>query len=157
MTSSTRIVRPIALVLVCLFAFHFSAFAGNDPTTYVGGTEKIDEGSEGSASIENEKEFVFEYKDGQLVIPYDKVTDLEYGQQAGRRVGLGIAMPLTLLAKKRKHYLTIGWKDEKNENHAAVFQLDKSVVKTTIETLESKTGKKVDFQDDDARKAMGGM
>jgi hypothetical protein len=149
--------RFIILLLVCVFAFQFSAFAGTDATTYVGGTEKIDEGSEGSASIENEKEFVFEYKDGQLVIPYDKVTDLEYGQQAGRRVGLGIAMPLTLLAKKRRHYLTIGWKDEKNEQHAAVFQLEKASVKSTIETLESKTGKKVDFQDDDARKSMGGM
>jgi hypothetical protein len=150
--------RFFAALLICLFAFQFSAFgAASDQTVYVGGSEKIDEGSEGSVSIGNEKEFVFEYKDGQLVIPYDQVTDLEYGQQAGRRIGLGIAMPITLLSKKRKHFLTIGWKDEKNEQHAAVFQLEKAAVKSTIETLESKTGKKVDFQDDDARRAMGGM
>ncbi len=152
--------RYIAVLLAFVFMLNFPAFAGsttNDQTIYVGGTEKIDEGSEGSASIENEKEFVFEYSGGQLVIPYDHVTDLEYGQQAGRRVGLAIAMPLTLLSKKRKHFLTIGWKDEKNEQHAAVFQLGKSVVKPTIATLESKTGKKVDYQDDDARKSMGGI
>jgi hypothetical protein len=149
----------IVILLAFVFMLNFPAFAGNtnDETVYVGGTEKIDEGSEGSASIENEKEFVFEYSGGQLVIPYDRVTDLEYGQQAGRRVGLAIAMPLTLLSKKRKHFLTIGWKDEKNEQHAAVFQLGKSVVKPTIATLESKTGKKVDYQDDDARKSMGGV
>jgi hypothetical protein len=159
-TSSTkRMKRQIALLLACVLSLQFSAFAGvgNDQTIYVGGTEKIEEGSEGAASIENEKEFVFEYKDGQLVIPYDRVTDLEYGQQAGRRVGLSIAIPLALLSKKRKHFLTIGWKDEKNEQHAAVFQLGKSIFKTTIETLEAKTGKKIDYQDDDARKSMGGM
>jgi hypothetical protein len=151
--------RQLSLLLICILSLSFSAVAGstNDDTVYVGGTEKIDEGSEGSACIENEKEFVFEYKDGQLLIPYDRVTDLEYGEQAGHRVGLAIAMPLTLLAKKKKHYLTIGWKDEKNQDHAAVFQLEKSAVKGTIETLENKTGKKVDFQDEDARKSMGGM
>lgn len=149
----------IAILLVCTFTLSFPAFAGvgSDQTIYVGGSEKIDEGSEGSASIENEKEFVFEYSGGQLVIPYDKVTDLEYGQQAGHRIGVSIAMPLALLSKKRRHFLTIGWKDEKNEQHAAVFELGKGIVKSTISTIEAKTGKKVDYQDDDARKSMGGM
>jgi hypothetical protein len=150
--------RHLAILLACIFALHFSAFAGvgSDDTAYVGGTEKIDEGSEGSSSVGNEKEFVFEYKDGQLVIPYDQVTELEYGQQAGHRVGLSIAMPLAALAKKRRHFLTISWKDEKSQEHDAVFELGKSIVKSTIETIESKTGKKVDFQDDDARKSLGG-
>lgn len=147
--------RIFSLILLCVCTASF-AFAGTDQTTYVGGTEKIDEGSEGSASIGNEKEFVFEYNSGQLVIPYDQVNDLEYGQQVGHRVGMSIAMPLALLSKKRRHFLTIGWKDEHAQQHAAVFELGKSVVKNTIETLQTKTGKKVDFQDDDARKSMGG-
>jgi hypothetical protein len=154
--------RALVLLFTCLIALQFSAFpafagVGADETAYVGGTEKIDEGSEGSAAIENEKEFVFEYKDGQLVIPYDQVTELEYGEQAGRRVALSIAMPLAALAKKRRHFLTISWKDEKAQEHSAVFELGKSIVKSTIQTIETKTGKKVDFQDDDARKSMGGM
>jgi hypothetical protein len=145
--------RPISLLLLCIFTLTFPSFAGSgsDQTTYVGGSEKIEEGSEGSASIGNEKEFVFEYSGGQLVIPYNEVTDLEYGQQAGRRVSM------MLLSKKRRHFLTIGWKDEKAQQHAAVFELGKSIVKNTIETLEAKTGKKVDYQDDDARKSMGKM
>ena len=157
----TRVKPTLVLLLTWVIALHFSAFpafaVGNDETAYVGGTEKIDEGAEGSASSENEKEFVFEYKDGQLVIPYDQVTELEYGEQAGHRVGLAIAMPLTALAKKRRHFLTISWKDEKKQEHSAVFELGKSIVKSTIETIETKTGKKVDFQDDDARKSMGGI
>jgi hypothetical protein len=160
-TKMIRVKPTLVLLLGCLIALQFSVFpafaVGNDETAYVGGTEKIDEGAEGSASSENEKEFVFEYKDGQLVIPYDQVTELEYGQQAGHRVGLSIAMPLVALAKKRRHFLTISWKDEKAQEHSAVFELGKSIVKSTIETIETKTGKKVDFQDDDARKSMGGM
>jgi hypothetical protein len=54
--------------------------------------------------------------------------------------------------------LTIGWKDEQDKQHAAVLELGKSVIRTTIATLEARTGKKVDYQDDEARKSgMGGI
>jgi hypothetical protein len=155
--------RYVALLLVCLFTLNFAAFAGgmpNDRAAYVGGTEsQIGEGSEGLPSTGNEKEFVFEYEGGQLIIPYDQVNDLEYGQRAARRVGMAFATGgLLALSKKRKHFLTIGWKDEKDKQHAAVFEVGKSIVKDTIVTLEMRTGKKVDYQDNDARKSgMGGM
>jgi hypothetical protein len=126
----------------------------------VGGTEKqVGEGSEGSPSTGNEKEFVFEYDGGQLIIPYSQVNDLEYGQQAARRVGLAVATAgLSALAKRRRHFLTIGWKDEQDTQHAAVFELGRSIVRSTIVSLETKTGKKIDYQDDAARKSgMGGM
>ena len=49
-------------------------------------------------------------------------------------------------------------KDAQDKQHAAVFELGKSVVRTTIATLEARTGKKVEFQDDEARKSgMGGI
>lgn len=154
--------RSVAILLACTFALEISAFAGlgSDKTEYVGGTEnQIKEGMEGTSSAKNEKTFLFEYKDGKLEIPYDQVDDLEYGQKAGRRIGLAIAVsPWLLLSKKRKHFLTVGWKDGQDKQHAAVFELGKSVVRTTIATLEARTGKKVDYQDDEARKSgLGGM
>src|SRR5229473_3302136 len=107
--------RSISLVLVCLFLLEFVAFAGlgSDKTAYIGGTEnQIKDGSEGKSSAKAEKNFVFEYKEGKLEIPYDQVNDLEYGQKAGRRLGLALAIsPWLLLSHKRKHFLTIGWKD----------------------------------------------
>lgn len=152
--------RSAAVVLLCFFcsiALPARAGLGNDKTAYVGGTERIEEGSEGAASIENEKEFVFEYSAGQLIIPYDQVTDLEYGEKAGRRVGLAIAVnPLFLLSKKKKHFLTITWKDEANKQHAAVFELGKSIIRPMIVTLERRTGKKVEYQDEEARKSGAG-
>src|SRR5277367_2795484 len=148
--------KVIALFLVCLFGFDLVAFAGlgSDKTAYVGGTEnQIKDGEEGVSSAKDDKHFVFEYKNGKLEIPYDQVDDLEYGQKAGRRVGLAIAIsPWLLLSKKRRHFLTIGWKDEQDKQHAAVLELGKSITRATIATLEARTGKKVEYQDDEARK-----
>ncbi len=154
--------KPIALFLVCLFALDVVAFAGlgSDKTAYVGGTEnQIKDGEEGVSSAKDDKHFVFEYKNGKLEIPYDQVDDLEYGQKAGRRVGLAIAIsPWLLLSKKRRHFLTIGWKDEQDKQHAVVLELGKSITRTTIATLEARTGKKVEYQDDEARKSgLGGF
>jgi hypothetical protein len=154
--------RTIAMLLVCLLALDLAAFAGlgSDKTQYVGGTEnQIKEGTEGKSSAKDEKNFVFEYKGGSLAVPYSGIDDLEYGQKAGRRIGLAIAIsPWLLFSKKRKHFLTLGWKDEKDTQHAAVFELGKSIIRTTLATLEARTGKKVDYQDDEARKSgLGGM
>jgi hypothetical protein len=154
--------RSIASLLVCVLALDLAAIAGlgSDKTEYIGGTEnQIKEGTEGTSSAKDEKNFVFEYKGGSLAIPYSEVDDLEYGQKAGRRVGLAIAVsPWLLLSKKRRHFLTVGWKDEQDKQHAAVFELGKSITRTTIATLEARTGKKVDYQDDEARKSgLGGM
>lgn len=153
--------RFVASVLLWCFVLEPLMFAGlgGNKTAYMGGTEnQIKEGTEGYSSGKDEKVFVFEYKGGKLTIPYDQVNDLEYGQKAGRRLGVAIAVtPLALFSKKRKHYLTIGWTDEQNKQHAVVFELGKSVVRTTIATLEARTGKKLEYQDDEARKSgMGG-
>jgi len=154
--------RAIALLVACVFALEFVAFAGlgSDKTAYVGGTEnQIKDGSEGVSSAKDDKVFVFEFKGGKLEIPYDQVDDLEYGQKAGRRLGLALTIsPWLLLSHKRKHFLTIGWKDAQDKQHAAVLELGKSIVRTTIATLEARTGKKVDYQDDEARKSgLGGV
>lgn len=154
--------RALTLVLACIFTFDCVALAGlgSDKTAYIGGTEnQIKDGAEGQSSAKDEKSFVFQYKDGKLEIPYDQVDDLEYGQKAGRRLGLALTIsPWLLLSHKRKHFLTVGWKDAQDKQHAAVFELGKSVVRTTIATLEARTGKKVEFQDDEARKSgLGGI
>jgi len=153
--------RIISVVLLSSLFLEPLAFAGvgHDATMYVGGTEnQIKDGAEGHSSERDEKNFSFTYKGGSLTIPYEQINDLEYGQKAGRRLGLAIAVtPLALFSKKRKHFLTIGWKDDQDKQHAAVFELGKQIVRTTIVTLEARTGKKVEYEDDEARKSgMGG-
>lgn len=131
-------------------------------TKYVGGTVlSVKPDTEGNSSTDDENVFVFTYKEGgkdaKLTIPYSRINDLEYGQKAGRRVGMAVTVsPWLLLSKKRQHFLTIGFKDDNDKQQAAVFELGKDIVRTTLASIEARTGKKIDYQDDEARKGSKG-
>ena len=149
--------RSILALLVIALLVNSSAIAGlgSHETMYVGGTiTKIKEGTEGKSSTDDEKVFTFTYKTGSLSIPYDRINALEYGQKAGRRVGLAIVLsPVALLSKKRKHFVTISYLDENDKQQAGVFELGKDVVRTTLASLQARSGRKVEYQDEEARKA----
>ena len=142
------------VVAVLLLGSTVWAGIGSHDALYVGGTvPNLNEKTEGKPVLTDEKAFIFKYKDGSLTIPYDQVDSLEYGQKAGRRVGAAVVVsPLFLLSHKRKHYLTIGYTDENKKQQAAVLELGKSVIHPAITVLEAKTGKKIEYQDDEARK-----
>jgi hypothetical protein len=149
----------IAVVFVLLFDLTAWAGLGSKKTMYVGGTiTSIKEGTEGTSSTQDEKNFVFDYQGGKFAIPYDRINDLEYGQKAGRRLGLALVIsPWLLLSHKRKHFLTIGYTDENDKQQAGVFEIGKDVVRVTLASIEARTGKKVDYQDEEARKSgLGG-
>ena len=100
------------------------------------------------------------YERMELAIPYAAIVDLEYGQKVGRRVGAAIGTSLllgplgllTLFAKKRKHYLTIGYKDEAAADQVAVIENGKNAVRTTLAIVQTRSGKAVEYQDEEARK-----
>ncbi len=149
--------RTVAAVLCFLFLIEPVMWAGlgSEKAMYVGGTvSSLKEGTEGTASAKDEKVFVFQHAGGKLEVPYDRINDLEYGQKAGRRVGVAIAVTwVALFSKKRKHFLTLGFKDENDKQQAAVFELGKNIVRVTLASLEARTGRKVDYEDDEARKS----
>jgi hypothetical protein len=151
-------------IVISLFLFVLAiqlplyAKTGSDDAKYIGGTvSTIKEGTDGRVSTKDEKNFTFDYKGGQLGIPYDKVNSLEYGQKAGRRVGLAIVIsPIALLSKKRKHFLTLNYIDQSDKEQAVVFELGKDVVRVTLSSLEARTGRKIEYQDEEARKSSKG-
>jgi hypothetical protein len=118
----------------------------------------LKEKAEGTFDTTNEEAAVFTAKNSSpLRIPYAGVTELEYGQKAGRRVGMAIMIsPLALFSKKRNHFLTVSYKDATGKDQAAVFELGKDIVRTTLKVMETRSGKDIQFQDDDARKSIGG-
>ncbi len=121
---------------------------------YVGGTiAALPEKTEGKLDLQ-EAVVVFVVKnDTKLAIPYAKIESLEYGQKAGRRVGVALAVsPLFLFSKKRKHFLTIGFLDEAGKKQGAVFEVAKGVVRETLSTLETKSGKNVEYESQEAKK-----
>ena len=150
--------KSVGSVLLLCFVLEAYGWAGlgSHDTMYVGGTvASLTEKSEGKSNLADDA-FVFERKSSKLSIPYKQINSLEYGQKAGRRVGLAVAVsPLLLFSKKRRHYLTINYLDENQKQQAAVFELGKDIIRPTLGTLEIKTGHKIDFQDDEARKSAG--
>lgn len=124
---------------------------------YIGGTVgTIKENSDGRLSTSNEEfvTFTADRKGVLLHIPYTAISELEYGQKAGRRVGMAILIsPLALFSKKRKHYLTISYKDAAGKDQAAVFELGKDIVRITLKIVETRSGKDIQYQDDEARKS----
>jgi|tagenome__1003787_1003787.scaffolds.fasta_scaffold20621549_3 hypothetical protein len=152
-----RLKKSIVIVLAITFLFESLAWAGlgSDKAMYVGGTvNDLKEGTEGKLSAKDEKKMVFTYEGKTFVVPYDRVNDLEYGQKAGRRLGVAIVVTwMALFSKKRKHYLTIGYQDANDKQQAAIFELGKNTVRVTLASLEARTGKKVDYEDEEARNA----
>jgi hypothetical protein len=89
-----------------------------------------------------------------LVIPYSDVNTLEYGLRVSRRyVEAVLISPLFLVAKKRTHFLTIGYTDKDGKQQAMVLQVGGDEIRPLLVSLEARTGRRVEYQDDEARKA----
>lgn|SRR6185437_10907580 len=152
MNKKTLIVSFLFALLLAETAF---AGLGKEKTKYIGGTvSNLKEGDEGLSSTKDEKVFVFQSGKERLEIPYEKVDSLEYGQKAGRRVGVAFVVnPIFIFSKKRRHFLTLGYTDGDGKQQAAVFELGKDVVRVTLASLEARTGRKIEYQDEEARKS----
>ncbi len=147
-----------AFLVVAELAVAPLAAVGSRKAEYVGGTiSAITEEAEGLLDTTTEAQLIFTPERGKgpsVVIPYTSITSLEYGQKAGRRVGAAILVsPLLLFSKKRKHFFTIAFKDKDGKEQAVVLELGKDIVRTTLTIVETRSGKEIEYQDDDARKA----
>jgi hypothetical protein len=122
---------------------------------YVGGTlADLPSKSEGLIQITDPKVMLFVSKHATIRVPYGDITNVEYGQRVGRRYVEAILIsPLMLLSKKRSHFLTVGYTDSTGNQQAIVFQVAKNDVRSLLVSLEARTGRKVEFQDEEARKA----
>ena len=145
----------VTLLVILFFDATLLLAVDGKKAQYVGGTvSAIKEGSEGVLATKDENKAVFTFKKTTWEVPYKDVTGLEYGQKAGRRVGVAIMIsPLALFSKKRKHFLTINFKDAQGKDQAVVFELGKDIVRTTLTIFETRSGKQIEYQDDEARKA----
>jgi len=152
-TFTRRAALPFAAAFL-LTAGSAPAAVRGDEVMYVGGTmQQIPDKTEGKLVLDAPTGAEFNCKKGKFTILYKSITSLEYGQKSGRRVGVAIAIsPIALLSKKRKHFLSVGFADENGAKQGAVFELSKGRTHSVITTLETRSGKKVEFESEDARK-----
>jgi len=89
-------------------------------------------------------------------IPYEKVNTLEYGQNVSRRYAAAVLIsPVLLLSKSRRHFVTLGYIDSEGKQQALVFRVGKGDIRGVLAGLEARTGRRVEYQDGEARKGKG--
>lgn len=149
--------RLVAATLLLAIAVTPAAHAvDKDKAVYVGGTANVAPKSEGVLATTDDTKMMFiaEKGGGMIEIPWKRIDEAEYGQKVGRRWKTAIFLsPAALFSKGRKHYLTISYKDKKDEMQSAVFELGKDLVRTTLTVVETRSGRKITYQDEEAAKS----
>lgn len=141
------------LSLLCLFTALLGGKESGSHAEYIGGTRSdIPASSSGEIRLTDKVFFQFVSKQVNVRIPYERINLIEYGQTVSRRfVAAVIISPLLMLAKKRQHFLTVGFQDDDGEQQAMVFRVDKNDIRLALVALEARTGQQVQYQDQDAR------
>lgn len=145
----------VLLPALCAAAVLLCAGHPGSRAEYIGGTRpEMPSNDSGSIVVSDRTFFVFASKNTKVKIPFERINLLEYGQKVDRRyVIAAVISPLFMLARKREHFLTIGFQDDDGQQEAMVFRIDKSDIRLALVTLEARTGQLVQYQDDDARLA----
>ncbi len=120
---------------------------------YIGGTTAtIEIGQTGRIELTDDAYLAFYTQKSQMRVRYDRVNLLEYGQQVDRRLAWAMVIsPVFLLSKSRRHFLTVGYEDDRGLQQAVVFRVDKNSIRAALIALEARTGLKVRYQDAEAR------
>lgn len=149
--------QPGKLVVIAVMLAQASVTArrAGSEVCYLGGTlASVEVGASGVLSTEDPVSLVFEGKRAAVRVPYERINLLEYGQKVDRRLVEAILIsPLLILSKKRDHYLAVGFEGEDGRQQAMLFRVGKGAVRGVLVSLEARTGRKVTFMDEEARKA----
>lgn len=161
--------RLFALTLIFVVAAaHAPSAVAKNGAAYTAGTiarfNAAGERIEGRVDVSDANQLIFiadrhPQVDEPLRIEYAAIHHAELGQRARRRVSTalgaaGLLGPVGLLAlasKHRAHHLTIAYTDE-GMHHVVVFELGKSVVRPTLAAVEARSGRLIEYQDEEARK-----
>ena len=144
-----------AATLSLMLALAISAAEPGIKTQFVGGTVSgVELRSNARLDLTGQETLLVHCGKTELAIPYDKVNTVEYGQNVSRRYAAAILIsPVLLLSKSRKHFVTIGFVDGSGKQQAMVIQVGKKDIRTVLTGLEARTGRRVEYQDNEARKA----
>lgn len=150
--------RHFLLSTAALFGGHASRAVCAEPgaeARYVGGTMAGLEDTPTGRIVTTDDLFLeFRLKNRQVHVSYNQVNLLEYGQTVDRRLLMAALLsPMFLLSKKREHFLTVGYNDTQGKQQALVLKVEKKKIRAVLVALEARTGLKVQFQDNEARKA----
>jgi len=122
---------------------------------YVGGTlSQLPPKVSGTLHVGDEETFTFHASSATIKVPYRDVNMLEYGQRVSRRYAEAIFIsPIFLLAKRRAYFLTVGYTDADGKQQAMIFKVGGKEIRPVLVSLEARSGRRIEYQDDEARKS----
>jgi hypothetical protein len=144
-------------LIICALFLVLSAGAAEPgfKVEFIGGTlAELKAKSNARLDLTSGDAMLFRCAGQTLSIAYPKIDTLEYGQHVSRRYAAAVLLsPVLLLSKSRQHYVTIGYMDAEGKHQALVFQIGKNDIRGALASLEARSGRRVEFQDEEARKA----
>lgn len=148
------VISALVLVAASVATYAFASQQGAR-VEYAGGTRAdIPNNDSGSLQAIDDQYLVFYARKTSVRIAYGRINLIEYGQRVGRRLAMAVLIsPVFVLSKKRQHFLTVAYTDEGGREQALIFKVEKSDIRAILVSLEARTGRKVQFQDEEARKA----
>jgi len=148
--------RKLWLPLGCLFfCLAIPAAGPGIRAQFIGGTlPEIKAKSTVRLDFTGAETLVFAYGTAEIRIPYARINTLEYVQKVSRRYAAAILIsPVLLLSKSHQHFVTLGYEDAAGKQQALVFRVEKGDIRSVLAGLEARSGRRIEYQDDDARKA----
>ncbi len=151
----TTMMRTSLKFGVLLLALSLAAAEPGVKAEFIGGTLRgMQAKSAAHLDLTGSEGLSFRSGKTALLIPYTRVNTLEYGQNVSRRYAAGILIsPVLLLSKSRKHFVTLGYTDSDGRQQAVVFRVGKGDIRSVLAALEARTGRRIEYQDDEARKS----
>jgi hypothetical protein len=143
--------------LVVLLALSSLLQAGSpgERVLYVGGTVSgVPSHSSAQIDVRDATALSLHLRDKAISVAWSDVNNIEYGLKVDRRYLEAVLIsPLFLIAKRRSHFLTIGYADSDGRQQAVVLEVSKGDIRQLLVSLEARTGRRVEYQDEEARKA----
>jgi hypothetical protein len=144
-----------AVLALLALSLLLEASGNGSRVLYVGGTVAgVPEKSSGRIELSANDSLTLTVHDRSIQVGYQNVNTIEYGMRVSRRYMEAVFIsPVFLAAKRRTHFLTIGYSDADGRQQAMVLQVGKDEIRTLLVSLEARTGRRVEYQDEEARKA----
>ena len=146
--------KSSVLILVALSPLLQAGDTGSR-VQYMGGTVSgVPNKSAARIEVRQDDALKLSLRGNSLTIPYRDVTTIEYGMRTSRRyLEAALISPMFLIGKRKAHFLTIGYTDAEGRQQAVVLEVPKDDIRPLLVSLEARTGRVVEFQDEEARKA----
>jgi hypothetical protein len=149
--------RVLCVVLAYLLGsgVPLAAAARDDRATYLGGTvTAIQEKQQGILDTSDASTLVFRWEKDKWEVPFTSITKIVYRKKVGRHVAatvattaaVGVGGLFVLLAKKKKHFLSLELNNGPGQVQIVVFELSKDSFEGVIADLEEKTGLRLEVE-----------